>query len=448
MTLTQPIAQSTLDAYFDGIGRLLGRKERRANFALYAMGLLSKLERKTVEAIAAMTSGVDRHVNEKAYDHLLNFTHASPWLDEAVRSYAAEYALKELRKKGELDTWIIDDTGFLKQGTHSVGVKRQYTGTAGKITNCQVAVSLTVSTREQHLPLDMELYLPEEWIEDKPRRAEAKIPDDVVFRTKPEIALDMIARWVLDDVPLASLSADSGYGYDGKFRGGVTQMGFKYTLGVHSNLLVRRLYPDGTVGPDQSVEELAKSLPGKKYRKVAWLEGTKKTLSSRFASVRVQVVNPDSAEPLEQGLLIEWPKKDKGPQHYTLVTLPEGTPLKEVVRRTKARWHVEGGYEDMKGELGLDHFEGRSWIGWNHHVSVVLATYALVIACKLRAFPPSASGSVQSREDGRADHAPLCRFLRHGSSRPAAACGEVAARVFPGAPVAGDAARGTEGAAA
>jgi SRSO17 transposase len=448
MTLTRSISQATLDAYFDGIGRVLGRKERRANFALYAMGLLSKLERKSVEPIAAMTAGDDLLVNAKRYDQLLNFTNASPWLDELVRSYAGHYALTELLEREEMDAWILDDTGFLKQGTRSVGVKRQYTGTAGKITNCQVAVSLTVATRSQHLPLDMELYLPEEWTEDKARRAEAKIPKDVVFRTKPEMALDMIAKWVLDDVPLAPLSADSGYGYDGKFRGGVTQMGFRYTLGVHSNLLVRLLNDDETVGPELSVEALARSLSRKEYKKVAWLEGTKKTLCSRFAYVRVELVHPDTAEQHVQGLLIEWPEGEKGPEHYTLVTLPRDTPLKEVVRRTKARWHVEGGYEDMKGELGLDHFEGRSWIGWNHHVSVVLATYALTVACKTRAFPPSASGSVEGGADEGADHAPLRRFFRHSPSRPVAARGALAARIFSRATFAGDAPRGAEGARA
>jgi len=342
MTVTRHLSQAALDKFFDGVGRVLGRKERRANFALYAMGLLSKLERKSMEPIAALTTGDDVEASAKLYGHLVNFTSTSPWLDEAVRVYAAHDALPEILAQGPLDCWVVDDTGFLKQGEHSVGVKRQYTGTAGKVTNCQVAVSLTVATQHQHLPLDMELYLPQEWIDDEPRRAEAKIPAEVVFRTKPEIALDLIARWVLEDVPKATVCGDSGYGYDSKFRGGVTQLGFEYTLGVPSNLKVRQIEREGRRGPEQSVKQLAHSLHRRAYKKVVWAEGTKKTLASRFAWVRVELVNPDSAEPQEQGLLIEWPKGDKNPAHYTLVTLPKDTPIKEVVRKTKARWHIEG----------------------------------------------------------------------------------------------------------
>ena len=419
-----------MDAYFDGIGRLLGRRERRANFALYALGLLSKLERKSVEPIAALAAGNDPLVSAKLHDHLLHFTSVSPWSDEAVRSYAAHYALAPMLEQGAMDCWIVDDTGFLKQGEHSVGVKRQYTGSAGKITNCQVAVSLTVATVGQHLPLDIEVYLPEEWIEDPARRGEAKIPAELRFRTKPEMALDMIARWVLRDVPPATVCADSGYGHDGKFRGGLTQMGLSYAVGVHATLKVRLVRARGSVGPEQTVLELARALSRKAFKKVCWAEGTRSSLCSRFALVRVQIVGGDSAEPVDQRLLIEWPKETESPEHYTLVTLPETTALKEVVRKTKARWHVEGSYEDMKGELGLDHFEGRSWIGWNHHTSIVLACYALTIASKMRAFPPSAAGTLQAGPDERADGAALPRFVRDRSVGADAARGTVAAGIF------------------
>lgn len=431
MAITRPLSQDVLDTFFDGVGRVLGRKERRANFALYAMGLLSKLERKSMEPIAALTAGDNPEVAAKLYDHLVNFTSASPWCDAAVRAYAAGYALPTMLAHEALDGWVLDDTGFLKQGEHSVGVQRQYTGTAGKVTNCQVAVSLTVATRQQHLALDMELYVPRAWVDDAARRAESKIPKEVGFRTKPEMALELIARWVLEGVPNATLCADSGYGYDSKFRGGVTQLGFRYTVGVHSTLLVRRAGRGATAGAERSVEQLARALPQKAYRKVAWAEGTKKTLASRFAYVRVEVVHPDSAEPREQGLLIEWPKGDAKPVHYTLVTLPKDTPLKEVVRKTKARWHVEGSYEEMKGELGLDHFEGRSWVGWNHHVSIVLACYALTVACKMRAFPPSATGQVQRGTDAGANGAACSRFVRDRSLGAAATRRELATRLRP-----------------
>lgn len=427
MTLTNEISQAALDTFFDGIGRLLGRKERRANFALYATGLMSKLERKSVEPIAALSAGEDAVAAKKLHDNLVNFTSSSPWSDDDVRAYATEYALRPMLEQSALDVWVVDDTGFLKQGNKSVAVKRQYTGSAGKVTNCQVAVSLTIATLYQHLPIDMALYVPEDWADDPERREQAKIPPELTFQTKPEIALELLARALLNEVPQATLCADSGYGYDRRFRGGATQLGFEYTLGVHNTLLVRRRLGGGELGAVQSVKALALSLSPSRYRTVAWAEGTKTPLSSRFALVRVDLDDPDTAEPTAQSLLIEWPEGEEEPAHYTLVTLPKETSLKEVVRRTKARWHVERSYEDMKGEFGLDHYEGRSWVGWNHHVSIVLACYALTIACKTRAFPPSTGGAVRGSPLLGANDATLHRLGRDGAQGAAQACGEVVA---------------------
>lgn len=417
MTLSTRIPQRTLTSYFDEIGALLGRKERRANFALYATGLLSSLERKSVEPIAALTAGDDPKAAAKQYDHLLNFTANSPWSDDAVRSHAAHYALAEMLGPESLDVWIVDDTGFLKQGDHSVGVQRQYTGTAGKIANCQIAVSLTLATQRVHVPVDMQLYLPKEWLTDVARRAQAGIPDDIAFHTKPEIALGLIRKWVKKGVPTAPVAADSAYGRSQDFRGGLTALGLAYMVGVPSTQTVRQRLGGGKMGAVTSVRELAWSLSPSRYKHVDWAEGTSKTLGSRFAYVRVEVVNRHADEPETQGLLIEWPLGEEEPAHYTLVTLPKKTPLHEVVRKSKARWHVEGSYEDMKGELGLDHYEGRSWLGWNHHVSIALACYALVIACKLRAFPPSATGTMQGGEDEGANDKALRRFVRDRAPR-------------------------------
>ena len=393
MTLGPLVPQAAMTRYFDGLGRLLGRVERRASFAMYAAGLLSELERKSVEPIAARAAGPDPVACARNQDRMLHLLNTSPWSDEDVRSYAADYALAALTKVEAIETWTIDDTGFLKQGDDSVGVQRQYTGTAGKITNCQIGVSLTVATPTVHVPVDMDLYLPKAWADDAARRAAAKVPDQVRFRTKHEIALDLVARAVLAGIPKAAVLADAAYGSCARFRGELTTMGFSYAVGILATTTVRRLDARGRCGVRGSVAELANRLRHDAWQTVTWLEGTKSSLTSRFALCEIELDAADPNEPVRQRLLIEWPEGESKPTHFTLVTLPATTPLDEIVRLTKARWRTERAYEDLKGELGLDHYEGRSYVGWQHHVSAVLACYALVIACQRRAFSPSTGGA-------------------------------------------------------
>src|SRR5437016_5563082 len=191
--LIDKAGEQRLKAYVDGIGSLLANKNQRASFATYALGLLSDGERKSIEPIAARACADPAQVPamEARLGHFL--TNAK-WSDARVRAYAAEYALGEMTRHGPVQSWIVDDTGFPKQGTHSVGVQRQYSGTLGKTGNCQVAVSLTIATASAHVPIDFELYLPKTWTEDPKRRAEAHIPADVHFQTKLELALKMIRR--------------------------------------------------------------------------------------------------------------------------------------------------------------------------------------------------------------------------------------------------------------
>src|SRR5436190_8447080 len=204
-------AEQRLRDYFDEVGAVLGRKDRRESFAVYAMGVLGDGERKSIEPIASRACP-DAKKADAAHQRLLHFGLDSPWSDRDVRRVAARHAVKAMTVHEPIETSIIDDTGFLKQGRHSVGVQRQYTGSAGKVTNCQIGISLTVTTRSEHAPIDFELYLPESWASDPARRSEARIPDDVPFKTKPELALDMIRRAIADDIPLGVLLADSAYG--------------------------------------------------------------------------------------------------------------------------------------------------------------------------------------------------------------------------------------------
>jgi SRSO17 transposase len=386
-------AEGRLQAYFSGIGDVLGHPLRRESFATYAMGLLGEAERKSVEPIAARACPDPARV-DATHQSLLHFVSNSHWDDHAVRRYAARYAIEVMATQAPISLWIIDDTGFLKQGKHSVGVQRQYTGSAGKTTNCQIGISLSVATRYHHVPIDFELYLPQSWAEDPARRKEARIPDQVVYKTKVDLALGMIERAVRDEVPGEIVLADALYGNSHEFRETVRLLGFDYAVGILSTTNVVRL--DGA-GPEEStlmsVAEVGRRLGRKAFRRIRWREGTGRTLSSRFALRRVRVAHDDGI-PLEEHeklwLLIEWPDGEREPTKFALTTLPARMSKKEIVRIYKERYRTEKIYEELKGELGLDHFEGRRFRGWHHHVTAALSCYAFVVAERGRPFPPSA----------------------------------------------------------
>src|ERR1019366_3809492 len=200
-----------LEGYFERIGKVLGDDKRRASFATYAIGLLSDGERKSMEPIAARACADPERIDAQ-HQRLAHFLSNSTWRDQDVRRAAAAYALEVLTKREPVVAWIFDDTGFLKQGSHAVGVQRQYTGSAGKIANCQIGVSLEIATATQHAPIDFELYLPESWTSDPTRCEQARIPSDVQFKTKVELALGMIQRAARAKLPGEVILADSAYG--------------------------------------------------------------------------------------------------------------------------------------------------------------------------------------------------------------------------------------------
>src|SRR5579859_542517 len=205
-----------LKAFMDTVGEALGSDERRAAFAMYAHGLMSESPRKSIEPIAARGSGDPTHASA-AHQCLHHFVANSPWDDREVRLAVARYAIGEMEKRDPVTVWIVDDTGFLKQGRHSVGVQRQYTGSAGKVANCQVGVSLCVANGSMQLPLDFELFLPQSWTDDTERRRKAKIPDEITFKSKIDLALEMIERASGADVPGSILLADALYGHSQPF---------------------------------------------------------------------------------------------------------------------------------------------------------------------------------------------------------------------------------------
>lgn len=384
---------SRLGKYFAEIGEVLGGKPKRASFAIYAYGILGDGERKSAEPIAARACG-DPLLARAYHEKLLHFIGDAKWDDHGVRRVAGDHAIEAMAKQEPVDVWIVDDTGMLKQGTHSVGVQRQYTGSAGKIANCQIAVTLSAATRHEAVPIDVALYLPESWTSDGDLRKKARIPDAVTFKTKPELALEMIAQACLDEVPGEIVLADSAYGDSTEFRAGVRVLGLDYAVGIRAQTKVFVMNAIGRRRGDAiSVTDLAKKLGRKAFRRVTWREGTApKKLSARFCFRRVKVAHDDGTELDEREdvwLVIEWRDGELEPAKYHLTTLPRRMTKKEIVRVIKERWRTERVYQEMKGELGFDHFEGRSFQGWHHHVSVILCCYAFVVAERLRHFPPT-----------------------------------------------------------
>lgn len=405
-------AEERLGHFIDRIGVVLRNDKRRGSFATYAMGLLGDAERKSVEPIAARACPDPKRINAE-HQRLLHFLVDSNWSDRDVRRAAVTYALPMIERRSPVESWILDDTGMMKQGSHSVGVQRQYTGTVGKIANCQIAVSLTLATRHYQLPVDFELYLPRSWTDDRARRREARIPKGVRFKTKVELGLGMIRRAVEADLPRGIVLADSFYGDSAHFRAELRKLDLHFAVGVSSNLRVWRADKfDVRRGDAIGLKDLAKKTPASAFQRITWREGTKTELSGRFAIRRVISCRADGTPPSEREamwLVIEWEDGQSEPSKYYFSSLPQGTKKKHLVRILKERWRTERAYQDLKGELGFDHYEGRRFPGWHHHVSVVVSCFAFIAAERAIAFSPS-GGPTEADQERVAARAPLPRL--------------------------------------
>jgi SRSO17 transposase len=392
----------------DGLAKAAGHADRGVPLRSYCTGLLLPGERKSVEPMAARLAP---HNVRRMHQSLHHVVADAPWSDEAVLDRALDFVLPAMLERGPVVAWVVDDTGFPKKGNHSVGVARQYCGQIGKQDNCRVAVSLSVTTETSSMPVAFRLYLPEVWAQDSERREKAGVPPEVLFRTKPEIALAQIRRARDRGIPEGVVLADAGYGTDTGFRAELTKLELRYVVGIQSTATVwkpgqepkpapryrgvgrppRLLQRDARHQP-VSVQELAVSLPAAAWKNVAWRQGVKQKLRSRFAAIRVRPAHRDywQAEPHpEEWLLIEWPKDEAQPTKYWLSTLPPEISLTGLARMAKHRWIIERDYEELKQELGLGHFEGRGWRGFHHHATLCLAAYGFLVAERNR-FSPSA----------------------------------------------------------
>ena len=271
------------------------------------------------------------------------------------------------------------------------------------VTYLRVAV-LSVANSKSHLPIDFELYIPQEWCDDPKRRQEARIPDDLRFQTKPELALQMIGRAIEDGIPRGLVSVDSAYGNTSKFRRALRQLGLDYSVAVRASTKVWPLDRlERRQGKTMTVAEMAQQIVERGgFRRTTWREGSNGKLSARFAMRRVLPIADEGVKRAEREvvwLLMEWEDGEPEPGKYYFVTLPKNTTKKKLVREVKQQWRTERIYEDMKGQLGLDHFEGRRYPGWHHHISVALSCYAFVVAEHSRLFPPSARGPQRNYQD-------------------------------------------------
>jgi SRSO17 transposase len=418
--LTAPgLQEKRFAAYIDGLAKAAGHADRERPLTAYCAGLLLPGERKSVEPMAARLAPDNVRRTHQSLHHLVA---AAPWSDEALLEKVRQSVLPRITRQAALAAWIVDDTSFVKKGRHSVGVARQYCGAVGKQENCQVAVSLSVATDEASLPIAWRLYLPERWVQDGARREEAGVPDEIGFQTKPAIALEQIRRSVEQEVPGAPVLADSAYGNDTQFREGITELGLPYVVGIHETTTVwlageaaqpqgrrggrgrpaRRLRRERQQQPP-AVKELARALPPQAWKSVAWREGVRGKLRSRFAALRVRAAHGGehkSQARREEWLLIEWPKGEAQPTHYWLSTLPAKTGLKALVKLAKQRWIIERDYEELKQELGLGHYEGRGWRGFHHHATLCIAAYGFLVI-ERSFFPPSARvGGLELRAAG------------------------------------------------
>ncbi len=393
--------------YVEHLAQALSHADRVAPLKAYCTGLILPGERKSVEPMAAR---LEPARVQAAHQSLHHFVAKADWSDEALLALVRAEVLPEIERHGPILAWVVDDTSFPKKGRHSVGVTRQYCGQVGKQDNCQIAVTLSVASRHASLPIAYRLYLPELWAEDRERRAKAGVPEEVKFRTKPDIALDQIRSALADGVSQGVVLADAGYGVDTAFRTALTDLGLAYILGIQSSTT---LWPPGRAPlppkpwsgrgrpptrvqrhPNHtplSAKDLAKALPSGAWHTVQWREGTNAPLVSRFAAVRVRPAHRDHLrhEPRpEEWFLVEWPDGEEEPTKYWLSTQPPDTKLTNLVEQAKLRWRIERDYQELKQEIGLGHYEGRGWCGFHHHATLCIAAYGFLV-CERGRIPPS-----------------------------------------------------------
>ena len=385
------VVAERLEAF--GVEVLAGAMNRPVqvrNGCLYLRGLIGQGARKSLEPL------VERLGGDAEYQSLQQFLADSPWDPAVVVRAVAERVVPEI----DVQAWVLDDTGFPKDGKDSPGVKRQYSGTLGKTGNCQIGVSVHAVGANGTVPLGWALYLPEEWCDDPARRRRAKIPEEIEFQTKPELAVELVERAAGWKIATAPILGDCAYGKNTELRERLNDLELEYVLSVSEEVSVfvpetsfelpaprdtgsgrQKTRPRPDREPEQ-IGELIGRLGPEHFQTVTFRDGPDgKRMRSRFCFLRIRAANEwqkRSTPRREEWLIVEWPKGRKAPTDYWLSNLPADITPERLARLARLRWKIELDYKQLKGELGLDHYEGRSWLGWYHHTALVTAAHGFL----------------------------------------------------------------------
>lgn len=392
--------RTELEAWLTPFAKALRHKTRSRMCPAYIAGLIGPGDRKSMQPMAA-------RAGEVGYDQLHHFISAGIW--DSAPLEAALLAEADRLVGGETAVLVIDDTALPKKGAHSVGVAPQYASSLGKTANCQSLVSLTLASREVPVMVGLRLFLPESWTDDPGRMARAGVPEERrTVLTKPEIAIEEIDRVIAAGVRFGCVLADAGYGSSAPFRQALTERGLLWAVGLsrRQNVYptdVALLFPVAKTGkprqyhiPDQPSVSAEAALAGEKWQKVSWRRGTKGPLTCHFAARRVRIADGHKQRMLDNRtqnmpgdeVWLVGERRSTGEQKYYVSNLPIDTTIKTLAAAIKARWVCEQAHQQLKEELGLDHFEGRSWTGLHRHALMTMIAYAFLQSRRLKAAGP------------------------------------------------------------
>jgi len=387
---TPVVVMERLEAFGTAVLRdAMNRPSQMLNGGLYLRGLLEQGPRKSLWPMAQRLGG------EADYDRMQQFLAASPWDPGLVMRAVARRVVPAI----DVQAWVLDDTGFPKDGKHSPGVKRQYSGTLGKIGNCQLGVSLHAVGSSGTVPLGWALYLPEDWCDDPERRKKAKIPLEVQFRTKPEQGVDLVERAAGWGLEVAPVLGDEAYGDNTALRERLHQADRPYVLAIGAETTVYAPETTFAVPPrtsskgrpptraradrePEAIKDLIARLGQQTAETLTFRDGPDgEPITSQFIFVRVRAAHDvpgQTGAPREEWLIAEWPTGASEPLDYWISNLPTDAPHQYMATLARLRWKIELDYRELKGQLGLDHYEGRSYLGWYHHTALVTAAHGFL----------------------------------------------------------------------
>jgi SRSO17 transposase len=382
-------SQQHLSHFMVPLAEVLGRSERRMAATRYVEGLLLPGQRKSIAPMAERL-GVDAQ-------SLQQFVSDSPWPEQELWSAIRREVIPSL---GAIESWVVDETAWIKQGEHSVGVSHQYCGSVGKQANCQMSVEVVVSDGRVAAPAAGRLYLPQRWAEDRKRCAAAGVPEEVIFATKPQIAVALLEEILGDGVSRAPVLADSAYGDDSQFRAELRRLKLEFflqvtgsyhkawTRPVETKLKFKRRYVrEGTPAP-RTLTEIVAGLAEADWHACSWKAHNGETRRTRLAWIRVYLAHGlrESGGDIEEVWLVaDWPKGEVEPYHYFLAEFKDKPAKARCLTLSRSRWHIEQYFQRAKDDLGLDHFEGRSWRGFHHHLALSAVAYLFILVVYLRA---------------------------------------------------------------